>query len=509
MKLRIAFVLAVVCMLSFAAATAQVTNLQINLSTTSFTMVSGDVIQWEYDLPVGDTAYCEIWNDVNQNGAIDPGTDVIYLDFFQIDGGSADGPPDTDGLKNGHIAFSGNVGLAPGHFVMRVTDHGAGQAVPGVITPLPSPAHLISGTVTVPSGKSAAYIVIEASPDQEGGNFWQGITDASGNYTIAMDADTAGNPWRIQISRNPYPPAIIAPERSLLTITGNHSGLDFTITAAAAQVAGYVWDATHKPVPSMGVNLWQVNGMINRYGRTDAAGFYQIGVTASELGSLEWRVQTSIQGSVTTTQLVGQRWFGQLSLGDSVFKELTVYDVNAQITGQVRVNGGAPGGPITMVALNQDTAQAVVNADPSTGNFVIGVSNLIWNYSLFPTGLPPNYMRAQVTAHPGDTGVVINITATSVDEQGGELPRHFVLDQNYPNPFNPATTIRYGVPQKTMVTLAVFNLLGQQVATLVAGEQEAGYHDVRFDGSRLASGMYFYRLEAGSFVQTRSLLLVK
>jgi hypothetical protein len=69
--------------------------------------------------------------------------------------------------------------------------------------------------------------------------------------------------------------------------------------------------------------------------------------------------------------------------------------------------------------------------------------------------------------------------------------------------------IRYGLPQKTTVQLSVFNTLGQQVGVLVNGEQDAGYHEVRFDASGLSSGAYFYRLQAGSFIETLKLLLVR
>ena len=90
-----------------------------------------------------------------------------------------------------------------------------------------------------------------------------------------------------------------------------------------------------------------------------------------------------------------------------------------------------------------------------------------------------------------------------------ESPVQFALDQNYPNPFNPSTTIRYGLPAKSHVTLLVYNSLGQQVADLVNGDINAGYSEVKFDGSNLASGAYFYRLQAGTYLQTKKLLLMK
>ena len=96
-----------------------------------------------------------------------------------------------------------------------------------------------------------------------------------------------------------------------------------------------------------------------------------------------------------------------------------------------------------------------------------------------------------------------------VEEAKAELPPEFSLEPNYPNPFNPSTTIRYRLPSRSHVTLTVFNTLGQQVATLVEGEMEAGYHEAVFDASDLASGVYLYRLQAGDFVQARTLVLLR
>jgi len=87
--------------------------------------------------------------------------------------------------------------------------------------------------------------------------------------------------------------------------------------------------------------------------------------------------------------------------------------------------------------------------------------------------------------------------------------KNFELGQNYPNPFNPSTVIRYALPLRTRTNVTVFNALGQVVKELVNEDEDAGYHEVRFDGTGLASGVYFYRLQAGSFVETKKLTLLK
>jgi hypothetical protein len=89
------------------------------------------------------------------------------------------------------------------------------------------------------------------------------------------------------------------------------------------------------------------------------------------------------------------------------------------------------------------------------------------------------------------------------------IPGSFHLFQNFPNPFNPSTIIHYQLPQRARVSLVVFNTLGQQVAEIVNGEQEADDYEVRFDGSSLPSGVYFYQLHAGSFSETKKLVLLR
>jgi len=89
------------------------------------------------------------------------------------------------------------------------------------------------------------------------------------------------------------------------------------------------------------------------------------------------------------------------------------------------------------------------------------------------------------------------------------LPEKFQLMQNYPNPFNPRTTIHYNLPGSTRVSLKIYNVLSQIVATLVDETQDGGYKSVDWDASTISSGVYFYRLQASNFTQTLKLLLLK
>jgi len=89
------------------------------------------------------------------------------------------------------------------------------------------------------------------------------------------------------------------------------------------------------------------------------------------------------------------------------------------------------------------------------------------------------------------------------------IPVEFELSQNYPNPFNPSTTIKFAIPEATMVTLTVFNALGEEVALLVDRIMESGIHEINFEAVGLNSGMYFYRIQAGDFIQVKKMTLLK
>jgi len=109
----------------------------------------------------------------------------------------------------------------------------------------------------------------------------------------------------------------------------------------------------------------------------------------------------------------------------------------------------------------------------------------------------------------GDDATFTTGSALGVDRDQWAKPTTFSLQQNYPNPFNPSTTIRFAIPNAVHVSLKVYNVLGSVVADLVNGNLPPGLYSLRWNALSTANGVYFYRLEAGTFVETKRLLLLK
>jgi photosystem II stability/assembly factor-like uncharacterized protein len=112
----------------------------------------------------------------------------------------------------------------------------------------------------------------------------------------------------------------------------------------------------------------------------------------------------------------------------------------------------------------------------------------------------------------GDSGLILytsNGSPTGVEDQGGFPPAKFILEQNYPNPFNPSTIISFTLRTKSFVSLKVFDLIGREVAAIVSEELSAGNYTRSWNASTMASGIYFYRLQAGTFTETKKLVLLK
>lgn len=104
----------------------------------------------------------------------------------------------------------------------------------------------------------------------------------------------------------------------------------------------------------------------------------------------------------------------------------------------------------------------------------------------------------------------VDITLTGIDPNINlQTPKEYKLEQNFPNPFNPTTSINYSIPKSGLVTLKVYNVYGQEVATLVNENKNNGTYSVDFNASNLSSGVYYYELTSGNFVQTKRMMLIK
>lgn len=500
-------------------AESQVTNLMVDGSATSFIMTSGDVISWSYNVPTeGATTLVEIWYDVNGSRTIDAG-DILYQSFEQTDNDTVgqNGPPDMSDLP-GYVSFSSKVGIAPGNYVLSFTEGGSTLFAAGTVNAISTPAYTIKGTITPPNGKSAANIFVEARRSEKyQPNFWDAVTDANGNFTIGMTSDTAGNPWTIELVSNPFPPDIITPSQQQVTISGSLTGINFSFTAAAAQVGGTVKDETGNIIPNADVNIFAgtQNNPVNYDVKTNSNGIYQIGFTASDLSQSSggWSISSYSEGSsgYTTDKLDGCAFINTISPGDSIGRDLVIYNANSTITGKVTLNGVAPGFSFQLVAINRDSAQSAVYTDASTGNFSFPVSDKVYSYQINYINSSQVYYMNNTIVHPGETNVTVNFSTTPLAVKSGSssIPKVFSLGQNYPNPFNPTTNITYQLATAGRVTLKVYNILGQEVATLVNGEKSAGRYKVEFNGNNLSSGIYLYKLSAGNFTNVKKMILLK
>jgi len=176
-----------------------------------------------------------------------------------------------------------------------------------------------------------------------------------------------------------------------------------------------------------------------------------------------------------------------------------IYDIHLNIAAQ------NSGGKIVF-SLDGMTLSNTVTDIPATGGWQNWESVTIPGIYL-PFGIHSLQFRIIFS---GFNFSYIDFELVSTDVEGEtNTPYSFRLDQNYPNPFNPTTSIQYSIPEPSSVTLKVYDMLGNEIETLVNEEKEKGVYTVKFDTPRLSSGIYFYKLQAGSFLQTRKMILLK
>jgi hypothetical protein len=147
----------------------------------------------------------------------------------------------------------------------------------------------------------------------------------------------------------------------------------------------------------------------------------------------------------------------------------------------------------------------------TSGSIIVGLKADASTYRVVYSGIGLEQMPAEIRDSVTARSIrwLMENVVVGTDRNNSNLPVSFSLNQNYPNPFNPTTKIKYSVPSASQTLLKVYDVLGNEVATLANDEIQAGTYEIEFNASSLSSGVYFYKLQSGGFFQTRKMIVLK
>ena len=338
--------------------------------------------------------------------------------------------------------------------------------------------------------RSNGYTIkdIQYTPYSDGNS---GVADLPVAATGTVQADTSDYPAEIdhenQSTKTPY----------------------VYIQDAAAPWSGIMLYDTTADKLSKG-ELATVFGKVSMYN-----GMTEISVDSTRIGNTRQtapyspvKIKTGDIGQRANGDSLARRWQGVLVEFDSVRivdndPDGPSYSINSQPYGSFREY---------MVA---DTSSKCRVDDDGSNTYSVDPHDTLWGFHIMPEGAfirsligIVKYKNSEYKLEPRTNSDFVG-EVDAVKENKSSDPASFSLLQNYPNPFNPTTSIRYSIAKASIVSLKIYNILGQEVATLVNQHQTAGDYTTTFDASRYASGVYFYRLNAGGFRQVRKMLLLK
>lgn len=362
------------------------------------------------------------------------------------------------------------------------------------------------------------------------GVMWSGYTDSLGRYAAHL---ITGRNYIAMASKHGYWPEYYdnkpTPQLAdVIHFIDDTTGIDFSLSVRPVpqnSVAGRVVDSAGNGVPSR-IFLYPARMPVPaihpiRYGHTDSLGNYIINNV--EAGKYFVGAHP-FHGFAPAYYKANACGVNRRDQADTVEVNGNVTNINicvrrvntnglARISGTVRSAAGATLQGASIIAENETGVLVGMGVSEPDGAYMIeavspGSITLIADREGFNTAtrsvnLAPSILSVEnvdVTMLPGGP-----LSAGPMPE----IPAAFSLDQNYPNPFNPGTVIRFALSSSGPTTLEVFNLVGQRVATLVSTSLPAGKYEYTFDAGGLASGIYFYKLQSGSQVATRKMLLMK
>ena len=409
-------------------------------------------------------------------------------------------------------------------------------AVPDFTTPIEA---LVSGTVTDAEGMPIAGATVEMGGFFADRGTWTTRTDAEGRYTVAVtqytqllaawaEADGYAREYYLETAAS-YLATPIPLDFANPVVTG----IDFTLAvrdtppdSTDSGISGQVFsDETGLPLANATVVGFSTETDALALALTDANGHY----TLANLREASYYVLFIADEHEPEFNGDTERWWETRPIQVQGF----VRGVNASLgglnrprgggrhsfRGQIHLENGLPG--IGALAMLHDEDGAMVAYDFADlegeylieevpeGSYTLTVSRVGFEAASEVIVLDANDQTLD------SQSLLLNFdltaTTTAVDPDDPTTPEAFLLGQNYPNPFNPTTRIQYELAEDARVTLRVFDLLGREVARLVDGRQQpAGIYTVRFEASAdLASGIYFYQIQAGTLQQTRKMVLMK
>lgn len=445
-----------------------------------------------------------------------------------------------------YYMWTGARGYVPEFFDNSATKEGATQITVadgdsltvaiGLVKVVPPVVYTVQGSVLNESGapvkaEVTAFSVKERGPEC-GFNF-PAHTDSLGNYTIKVKENDSLVVYATTFNRDLKPQFYNDKETfataDIVVVTASVTGINFILHPRPVYdngISGTVLDSAGTTVPqhakvfiyrkSFNHNAHRkgvlVDSLTGAYSFTNlepgvyilsaqAPGYKPTYYTASGTQTFDWRQADSIV--VTETGVVENVNFNLLSRpapeGNAVVYGFVKGD-NAVVDGAINYIVDASGKYVDYSTSDIDGSYYITSA--GTGTYSL-VSSLV-NYIDTKTSVVFEQTGTRVTK------VDVNLTPASVTGINDKaVVTEYALNQNYPNPFNPTTVISYSIPQNTLVSLKVYNILGKEVATLVNEQQSAGQHLVTFNASNLASGVYLYKIQAGSFSSVKKLTLIK
>ena len=348
---------------------------------------------------------------------------------------------------------------------------------------------------------------------------------------------TPGNGWGVSFRPVTYTAAIETLRIACNTATPAAGDVQIWLNDDSGMPDSSIWDGT--PTLAAGWNLIPINPPVNIYsGESFTVAFLYTSVALgqdfdppnaggiSHMGTVSWQYEGSwaadnsgnwsIQAYLDTSSDMPPYAIIETLPDDTLqFGQVDTTGATSRTLDLVIYNrGGADPLNVTQMSIVPVLIRSVFTINPTTLTVPAADSAIVqitfnpatvrlYNGSLTITNNSVNMPAVVLTIRAE------GVRADAVEMPDGSLPSEFALEQNFPNPFNPATDIRFALPVASNVRLRVFNVIGQEIAVLADGMHSAGVYTVAFDASQLPAGVYFYRLEAGSFSDIRKMLLLK